>query len=915
MIARLRALAARVAGLLRRRPDAGFDDEMRTHLQLLTERYIRQGLAPADAASAARRQFGNLTLLQEDRREMQTVLALEHVWRSFRYSVRQLRITPGFTAAAILSLALGIGANTAVFTLLDQLVLRLLPVPSPERLVMIWSTGPNLGDTRGVRASSFPLCQTYQRKADAFDSVFCRYSTAAAITVDDSTEPVTVELVSGNYFDALHVGPSAGRVFSMTADDRIDRGHPVVVISFRYWVDRLGHRPDIVGKKILVNGNPMEVVGIASAGFNGMDPAQAPQIWLPLRMKALMTPEEDGLNDPHYDFVQVFARLKTGYTVESARASLQPLFHQLLEAEVTDAQIGGHSAYDRDLFLKRRVLVERAATGYSEMRQQYSMALVVLMAMAGLILLIACSNVASLLIARAVARQREMSVRLAIGASRGTLIGQLLIESLLLAVTGAALGLVLSVVAARTLIAMLPSSDALLMLHAEPDLRILAFSIVASFVTAVLFGVAPALHATGFDVLATLKDESGGVTGAVRSSRLRKILVGAQIALSFLLLIGAGLFSRTLTHLKHTDTGIRSIENLIAFGVNPAKSGYTVPQLRRFYGDLLDRIRATPGVESAAYTWIPLLQGWAPGWHMRVEGYSASDGEDMEIQNNIVSPGYWQTMGVRLDEGRDFDERDRFDPADVGKEPTVAIVNRRFAERFFGTRSAIGRRIGAGEHAGALGVRIVGVVEDSLYAGPRTGLQPSAFFSFTQANFPVEATFYIRARTESAALFPVLRKVVAGIDRSIPIYGMKTVERQLDDTLSSERLIASLSAVFAALATTMAALGLYGVMSFVVARRTREIGLRIALGAAASTVVRMVMGEIAILAGSGLLVGLPCAYGLSRLASSQLLDMPAVDGVTAGAAALVLVTVAAISGFVPARRACAIEPLKALRHE
>ena len=267
------------------------------------------------------------------------------------------------------------------------------------------------------------------------------------------------------------------------------------------------------------------------------------------------------------------------------------------------------------------------------------------MAMAGLILLIACSNVASLLIARAVARQREMSVRLAIGASRGTLIGQLLIESLLLAVTGAALGLGLAVVAARTLIAMLPSSDALLMLHAEPDVRILAFSIVASFVTAVLFGVAPALHATGFDVLATLKDESGGVAGAARSARLRKILVGAQIALSFLLLVGAGLFSRTLTHLKHTDTGIRSIESLIAFGVNPAKSGYTVPELRRFYGDLLDRLRATPEVESAAYTWIPLLQGWAPGWHMQVEGYSASDGENMEIQNNIVSPGYWQTMG------------------------------------------------------------------------------------------------------------------------------------------------------------------------------------------------------------------------------------------------------------------------------
>ena len=523
-----------------------------------------------------------------------------------------------------------------------------------------------------------------------------------------------------------------------------------------------------------------------------------------------MTPEENGLNDPHYDFVQVFARLKAGYTAQSARASLQPLFHQLLEEQVTDAQIGRHSAFDRGLFLKRTVLVERAATGYSDMRQQYSTALLVLMGMAGLILLIACSNVASLLIARAVARQREMSVRLAIGASRLTLIGQLLIESLLLALTGAALGLALSVVAARTLIAMLPSSDALLMLHAEPDLRILAFSMAASVVTAVLFGVAPALHATGFDVLAALKDEAGGVTGAARSARMRKALVAAQIALSFLLLVGAGLFSRTLAHLKHTDTGLRLIENLLAFGVNPAKSGYTVPQLRRFYGELLDRIRATPGVESASYTWIPLLQGWAPGWHTRVEGYSAKDGENMEVQKNIVSPGYWQAMGVR---GSSRDETST--RATVSTRQTSGESRRlrsliAFAERFFGTRSAIGRRFGVGEHAGALGIRIVGVVEDSLYAGPRAGLQPSAFFSFTQANFPVEATFYVRTRTESVALFPVLRKVVAGLDQSIPIYGMKTVERQLDDTLSSERLIAYLSLVFAVLATTMAALGLTG---------------------------------------------------------------------------------------------------------
>ena len=381
------------------------------HLALLAERYRQQGLTAQDAASAARRQFGNATLLQENRRELQTLPAVESVWRAVRYGARQLRATPVFTVAAVFSIALGIGGNAAVFTLLDQLVLRLLPVPEPERLVMVWSGGPNLGDTRGVRASAFPLCQALQRSAVAFDGIFCRYSTSAAIATDAETEVVRAELVSGNYFEALRVGPAAGRVFSAIADDRIDRGHPVVVLNHRYWTERFGGRQDIVGRKVRVNNHPMEVVGIAAAGFNGIDPALSPQVWLPVRMKAVITPEEDGLNDPHYDFVQVFGRMKAGYSVASAGASLQPLFHQLLEQQVTDAQIGRQSAFDRARFLKRTLFVERAATGYSDMRQQYSTALVVLMGMAALILLIACSNVASLLIARAMARQKEISVR------------------------------------------------------------------------------------------------------------------------------------------------------------------------------------------------------------------------------------------------------------------------------------------------------------------------------------------------------------------------------------------------------------------------------------------------------------------------------------------------------------------------
>jgi predicted permease len=884
------------------------------HLQLLAERFVRQGMTPADAAAAARRQFGNTTLLQEHRREMQTFPSIEHLWRVVRYGVRQLRLSPSFTAAAVLSLALGIGLTTAIFTMLDQLVLRLLPVAEPQRLVMIWSSGPNLGDTRGTRVSSFPLCQDFQRQAAAFDSVFCRYSTDAAITIDNSTEPVRAELVSGNYFQALGVGPALGRVFSADADDRLDMGHPVVVLSHRYWRDRLGGDPLVVGRKVLVNRQPMEVVGVANPGFSGIDAAHAPQIWMSIRMKALMTPGEDGLNDRRYSFVQLFGRLKPGFTMDSARASLQTLFQQFLQEEAKAPEISRASPFDRGQFLRRTVVMERAANGYSDMRERYSTPLTVLMGMAGLILLIACSNVAGLLIARALARQREMAVRLSIGASRATLVGQLMVESLLLSFAGAALGLMLSFGATRVLLGMLPETGALLLLHAEPDGRVLLFSIGISVATGLIFGLLPALQATQLDLCTALK-ASGGSTGSRRSVTLRKTLVVAQVAVSFLLLVGAGLFTKSLVNLKHIDTGMLDIGHLVTFQLDPAKGGYGVPQIRKFYGELQAQLQAAPGVSGVAYTWVPLLQGWTPSWHTQVEGHVAKDGEDREVSNNVVSPGYWQAMGIAIVEGRELDERDAFAPTEIGKAPTVAMVSRSFARRFFGTQSAVGKRFGVGEHARELGVRIVGVVEDSLHAGPRAGVQPEISFSFLQANFPVSATFYVRTGTDPSALFPTVRRIVAKLDPAMPIYEMKTLQRQLDDTLSAERLIAALALIFAALATGMAAVGVYGVMAFSVAQRTKEIGLRSALGASPGSVLWLVMREVLRLLIIGMLVGVPCAFLLSRYVASQLFGVAPSDAWTAVCAGTMLASIAIAAGLLPARRASTISPLVALRTE
>lgn len=847
---------------------------------------------------------------------MQTIPLLETLWRDLRYGARQLRMNPLFTTVAVLSLALGIGANTAVFTLLDQLVLRLLPVQHPERLVMIWSTSPHFGNNIGQRAASYPMYQDFERKAEAFEFVFCRFETPSSVTVDSSTERVNAELVSGNYFQALGIRPAVGRVFSPESDDRIYKGHPSIVLSHPYWLRRFRADPRVIGKKILVNNYPMEIVGVSAAGFAGLDPASSPDIRVPILMAPIMTPGHDELANRRSQWIQMFGRLKPGYTVESARASLQPLFHQILRQEVVEPALSMLTQHDRDQFLKRTALLEIAAHGYSGLRQQYSTALVVLICMAGLILVIACSNVASLLTARAVARQKEIAVRLAIGAGRKTLIRQLLVESLLLSLAGAAIGVAFSVAATHGFLSMLPASGVTLMLRAEPDARILLFSTGMALTTALLFGVAPALKATKLDLVTTLKELVGTVTRASNSARFRKALVTVQVALSFLLLMGAGLFAKTLANLKNTRTGFESAQNLVSFQMDPPKNGYTVTRTRNFYSDVLRQIRELPQVKSAAYAMWPLLNGREWDLTVVVAGHHAAQGEDMQAYYNLLSPGYWQAMGIPLLQGRDFDERDRVDSGDDPQPWNVAIVNREFAEHFFGTQNPIGQLIGCCHGPGTKpAIRIVGVAEDSLFGGPRAGVRRQVFLPYLESARPAAVTFYVRSTAPAAAIMGTLRGIVAKLDPSMPVYDLKTLEDQLDQTLSTERLIAFLSAIFGALATMLAALGLYGVMAFLVAQRTREIGLRMALGAPKSSVLWLVMREILILLGAGLLVGVPGAYMLSRYVSSQLFGVTPADVWTGTAAVVILMLAGLISSLIPARRASAIEPIAALRYE
>jgi predicted permease len=893
------------------------DEELEAHFALEIQQRMEAGASREEAELAARRAFGNLGRVKEVTRGMWVGTWLDSFVRNIRFACRTFRKSPGFAAVAVVSLALGIGANTAIFTLLDQLVLRYLPVKNPEQLVMIWSTGPHLGNNTGPRAASYPMYEDFERRAEAFEYVFCRFGTPVSVTLGSHTERVDAELVSGNFFQALGVKPGMGRLFSPERDDRIYEGHPSVILSHRYWATAFGSDPRVIGKKILVNNYPMDVVGVAPETFGGLDPSRSAYAWIPIQMAPLMAPGRDDLGNRRSQWIQMFGRLKPGFTVESARASLEPLLHQILIQELKEPALRAISPYSRNSFLHRKPLVERAAHGYSALRQQYSTALIVLMSMAGLILLIACSNVANLLVARAAARQKEIAVRLSLGAGRRTLIGQLLVESLLLSLTGAALGLVLSSLTAHVLLRMLPNHGEMLILHADPDARILLFSIAVAVVTGILFGLAPALQSTKLDLITTLKGVVGGIAGS--SAQLRKILVTAQVALSFLLLVGASLFTRTLGNLENSRVGFKSIEQLATFQLDPSRNGYSAPRARAFNIDLAGAIQGLPGVKSVAYAMQPLLAGSTSDTYMRVEGHQEKDGENMQAYYNVVSPGYWRTMGVPLLEGRDFDDRDRVDPkmdGDPRARPTIAIVNRKFARHFFGNQSPVGRHLGfGGPDDPTLGIEIIGVVEDSLYGGPRQGVERQAFFSQYQMPIPHATTFYVASSLDSAAIFAALRKIVVKLDPSTPVYEVKTLKKQLNETLSTERLIAWLSLIFGGLATIMAALGLYGVMSFMVARLTKEIGLRMALGARQGSVLWLVFRETLTLMAIGFAVGIPCAYLLSRYVSSQLFGVRPTDIWTGLSAAGVLVIVAGLSSFVPARRASAIDPMVALRYE
>ena len=826
-----------------------------------------------------------------------------------RYAFRTLRKSPLFVSVAVLSLALGIGANTAIFTLINQLILQYLPVRHPDELVLLTARGHHYGSNSGPNALSYPMYQDFRARNEVFQGMFCRHGETMSVGIKGRTELASVELVSGNYFPVLGVGAAIGRVFT-AADDLMQGGHPLAVLSYGYWKTRFGEDRGVIGKKIVVNGYPMTIVGVSQEGFNGVEPGNAPQIRIPITMQDNLPPGQTfhQLNDRRRRFIQVFGRLKPGMTIGRAKAGLQPLFHQILDMEVREEAFAKASPYMKDQFLKMWMDVLPGSKGRSQLREQFSKPLLALMAIVGLVLLIACSNLANLLIARASSRQKEIAVRLALGAGRWRLIRQLLTESILLSLAGGAAGLILAVWMDRALISFQPADVWGITLSTTPNAAVLLFTLLVSLVTGIIFGLAPGLLATRPELATTLKDEAGSVAGGA-SSGLRKSLVVAQVALSLLLLIGAGLFLKSLNNLKELHPGFET-RNLITVAVEPTLNGYKPESARQYYRELTGHLEALPGIKSVSLAVVPLLvdDEW-DNW-VTIEGYTPKEGETPDPHMQFCSPRFFETLKIPVLLGRDFTIKDGHGA------PKVGIVNEKFAKRYFAGVNPIGRHLGLGIDPGTkTDIEIVGVVGDTKYENMREPIPHELYVPWIQQDFVLGMTAYVRSETAPVSFFSSLRRAVREVDASVPMYEMRTLDQQVEISLVTERLLATLSSVFGILATLLAAIGLYGVMAFMVARRTREIGIRMALGASGASVVWLVMREVLILAATGLAIGLGSALGLTRLVEAQLFGVKPTDVATLIVAALGIATVAMLAGYLPARRATAIHPMRALRFE
>ena len=930
---RLREFAWRFRGLFgKNRLDRDLDEELHAHLEMLVDENLARGLGPEEARRAALQSFGGILQTKEAYRDQRGLPIMETLIQDLRYGLRMLRKNPGFTTVAVLTLALGIGANSAIFSVLDAVMLKTLPVLDPHELVLVsWTSKdwPALvedleGDNRkdpdggGFLSESVPLpvFEALRTQGTAFSEVFAFSANVNRFNVQFDGKPYSAasEPVSGNYFKGLGVQTLVGRPI-LPGDDP-PTAEPVAVLSYDFWKNKLGGDRSIVGKTIIINSLPLTVVGVAPPEFFGAQPGEINDVWVTLTMFPRLIqalnysgPAQYGdaaeaaaashWQNPTTWWLVVMARLKPGVTEPQARAESEVIFNQSLDAMITS---------EKQRENRPALKIAPGNKGLDELRRQFSKPLWVLMGAVGLVLLIACANVAGLLLARATARQKEIAVRLSLGARRLRLIQQLVTESLLLAAIGGVLGLILSRWIGELLVALVASGRQSITLPIEANGRVMLFTASIAVLTGVLFGLTPAFSATRLSLTSALKEGGAGSRLAGRRSTLAKALVSAQVALSLILLVGAGLFMRTLHKLETVPLGFDR-QHLLMFSVAPGLNGYQGPALAEYYRQVQERVARIPGVTGVTFSSHGPVGDGASSSSAKIPGVTTGK-ETFDLHRHLVGPGYFDTLGISKLAGRVLDERDN------AGGPKVVVVNQTLARDAFGEQNPLGKILRFGSNEKPRDFEIVGVVGDAKYNDLRKPAPSTAYFSHLQAlDVASFMTFQVRTSVTPEEVVAVVRDEVAAVDANIPITRVDTLVQRIDKALLFERMFSRLTGSFGLLALVLVCVGLYGTMSYFVARRTNEIGVRMALGAQPERVFRMVLGEGLVLTGAGILVGLAGAVAATRLIASALYEVPVLDPLTFFSVAVVLVLVGLFACYVPARRAMKVDPMVALRYE